>query len=164
MTGFYSPNLKLLKTWQSTFAQAFQTLTRVNFATDDTFTYSDFSPTLTWPTPPTKPLYINVCRGSLKNKDFKFYMLLQIDLLGATNQNFTVSIPYTAYGLPFVSAGVLGPRQGGVGWFEQQGLTPGGLSWQIQSGTNLLLVQKLDQTNFGTKASNFYISGSVEVI
>jgi len=48
MTTLYSPTLNILSTWKTTIQQAWQSLRKIRFVIEDTFSFGNFDPKIQW--------------------------------------------------------------------------------------------------------------------
>lgn len=150
MAGFFSPNCSRLAT-------LLQTLRRVPFVIEDTFTFENFDPQVNWSGMTASNVMINrSCFLKIWN-----FLWVSVDITATLAapfaSNIQITIPYTAAG-GYDSTN--SRRQGGGAYVWDAGVGAVGL-WFIISGQSQVFFQKGTPANWaagtGRISGNFFI-------
>lgn len=154
MSGFYSPKLIIANGWQTTLHAAFQTLRRIKFVVDNTFSFGDFDPQFNFNGMGTAALIVYRARF-LKILNLLWVSIdFTVTLSAPLAANIGIIIPATAAG-----SSVVGASQA---FYSYIGGVPG--NSVIAGGTNILNIQNSGLGNFAATATRILANGFIEVL
>lgn len=159
MSGFYSPILNIASGWRTTVGNAFQTLRRVSFVIEDTFSFGDFDPQINWKGMAATAV---VVRRARYLRIFNF-LLFSLDISAtlaapfATEVQVTLPDSKTTYGTQNnneAQGGAYNGSNAGVGETNP---------WNSNSGWSYLSLQRVNGAAYTAGAFRAILNGFLEV-
>jgi len=155
VNGFEQPNLPVGSGWKSTLTLAFQTLRRIKFVVENTFSFGDFDPQVSWNGMAVSAINIR------KARYLKIYKLLffWVDIQGTVAAPLAAAVIIT---LPATAAGLSGDYQSGGASGQDNGGAVGQV-WQVQATTNLLYIYRYNFVNYTAGVFRGIANGFLEI-
>ncbi len=153
MAGFFSPNCSRLPT-------LLQTLRRVPFVIEDTFSMGDFTPVIDWNGMTAADVMITRCRYLKIWNLFWFSIDIYATLSGAFSNAITVGIPFTAAG---EYSSIFYNRQGG-GAYVWNNTTSDSGTWNIASQSSNIVFRRTGNANWAAGVGRITANGFIEVV
>lgn len=91
--SFFSPNLAIISTWQQSLRSAFMQLRGINFATDESFVFTDFDPKCDYYGMTTSNISINTARYLKLNKLLFISIDIAVTLAAPMALQFSIELP-----------------------------------------------------------------------
>ena len=159
MSGFFSPNLKILADWRETFTSAFQELRRFPFATQNTFAWSNFNPQTNWRGMTTTLITISRTRYMLVNKILYFSLDISATLAAPLTNSVLITLPESLLApgqaiTPNAQAGATALLDGGILYTGK---------WILYDGLNVIALQSATGANFAAGSFRCVTNGFIEV-
>jgi hypothetical protein len=155
-TGIVSPNLPINTSWRSTLANAFQTLRRIAFLTEQVFQWGDFDPQIDWQGMAASTVLINRSRYLKIWRFFWFSVDFQATLAAPFTNYITIQIPST------VAPDSPTTFQAGGTMIQNAGALEAGF-WFATSSQNTLKFERTASGNFTAGAARIWGNGFIEV-
>jgi hypothetical protein len=149
----YSPNLPISSGWKSTLANAFQTLRRVKFIVEETFSFGDFNPQTNYNGMAATGLNEYRARYLKIGKFFLFSYDSLATVAAPFTNNVTITIPYT----------VKGDRQQGGGAVVSNGGAGESGFFTAVADTNTVIFHRVNDGNWGAGFLEIVCNGFIEI-
>lgn len=162
MTGFFKPNFSLLSNVKETVRVALGQLRRIAFATDDTFTWTDFDPQIDFAGMGTASVSVRYARYIKINKLLFISVDFSVTLSAPLASFISIVIPGTTSGNETGATGALVSKTQYFGCTSDFNTGEAGLA-TISAGTNILYFTRPGNANYLAANVRIAANGFLEI-